>query len=78
VSRPQHVSPPRHPDVAPTLAERSKVLGAAVDLPGIVTEPTQAPYVLAYGGLAAVLGLAVGGVLWISATVTLRLYARQV
>jgi hypothetical protein len=46
-------------------------------LPGIVTTPTQAPpYLLAYGGLAAVLGLAVGAVLWISATLTLRLYAR--
>jgi hypothetical protein len=29
------------------------------------------PYVLAYGGVAAVLGLAVGAVLWISATLTL-------
>jgi hypothetical protein len=45
-------------------------------LPGIVTTPLHAaPYVLAYGGLAAVLGLAVGAVLWISATLTLRLYA---
>ncbi len=45
-------------------------------LPGIVTKPAQAPpYVLAYGGLAAVLGLAVGAVLCISATLTLRLYA---
>jgi hypothetical protein len=33
-------------------------------LPGIVTAPTHAPpYVLAYGGLAAVLGRAVGTVL---------------
>jgi hypothetical protein len=47
-------------------------------LPGIVTTPTQAPpYALAYGGLAAVLGLAVGAVRWISATLTLRLYVRQ-
>jgi hypothetical protein len=46
-------------------------------LPGIVTAPTHAaPYVLAYGGLAAVLGLAVGAVLWISATLTLRLLPR--
>jgi hypothetical protein len=45
-------------------------------LPGIVTKPMQAPpYLLAYGGLAAVLGLAVGAVLWISATLTLKLYA---
>jgi hypothetical protein len=44
-------------------------------LPGIVTQPTQAPpYLIAYGGLAAVVGLAVGVVLWISATLTL--YAR--
>ena len=48
-------------------------------LPGIVTKPTQAPpYVLAYGGLAAILGLAAGAVLWISAMVTLRLYARGI
>jgi hypothetical protein len=48
-------------------------------LPGIVTQPTQAPpYLLAYGGLAAVVGLAVGVVLWIGATLTLRLYAREV
>lgn len=46
-------------------------------LPGIVTHPTQAPpYLLAYGGLAAVVGLAVGVVLWIGASLTLRLYAR--
>lgn len=46
-------------------------------LPGIVTRPTQAPpYLLAYGGLAAVVGLAVGVVLWVSASLTLRLYAR--
>lgn len=46
-------------------------------LPGIVTHPTQAPpYLLAYGGLAAVVGLAVGIVLWISASLTLSLYGR--
>jgi drug/metabolite transporter (DMT)-like permease len=50
-----------------------------VVLPGIVTQPTQAPpYLLAYGGLAAIVGLAVGVVLWICATLTLRLYAREV
>jgi hypothetical protein len=48
-------------------------------LPGVVTQPTQAPpYLLAYGGLAAVVGLAVGVVLWIAATLTLRLYVREV
>ena len=48
-------------------------------LPGIVTKPAQAPpYLLAYGGLAAALGLAVGVVLWMSATLTLGLYARRV
>jgi hypothetical protein len=48
-------------------------------LPGILTQPTQAPpYLLLYGGLATVVGLAVGVVLWIGATVTLKLYARQV
>jgi hypothetical protein len=53
--------------------------GAVLALvPGIVTKPMQAPpYVLAYGGLAAVLGLAVGIVLWISAILTLRLYGRR-
>jgi hypothetical protein len=35
------------------------------------------PYVLVYGGLAAVVGLAVGVVLWIAASLTLRLTARQ-
>ena len=45
-------------------------------LPGILTKPAQAPpYLIAYGGLAAVLGLAVGAVLWCSATLTLRVYA---
>jgi hypothetical protein len=48
-------------------------------LPGIVTKPTQAPpYLLVYGGLAAVLGLAVGAVLWASATLTLTLYSHRV
>ncbi len=47
-------------------------------LPGILTKPTQAPpYVIAYGGLAAVLGLAVGVILWVTGTVALRLYRRQ-
>jgi hypothetical protein len=46
-------------------------------LPGIVTKPAQASgYVLAYGGLAAVLGLAVGAVRWISATLTLTTVRR--
>lgn len=48
-------------------------------LPGIVSRPTQAPpYLLAYGGLAAVVGLAVGVVLWIGASLTLRLSSRRV
>ena len=68
-----------HAAVAPTLAERVQLHGAAVDLPGIVSTPMHAaPYVLGYGGLGAVLGLADGAVLWISATLTLRLYVRQV
>ena len=47
-------------------------------LPGIVTQPTQAPpYVLVYGGLAAVIGLAVGLLLWIGASLTLTLYSRH-
>jgi hypothetical protein len=46
-------------------------------LPGIVTHPMQAPpYLLVYGGLAALAGLFVGVVLWISASLTLRLCAR--
>jgi hypothetical protein len=46
-------------------------------LPGILTRPTQAPpYVLAYGGLAAGIGLVFGLILWTTATITLRLYAR--
>jgi hypothetical protein len=48
-------------------------------MPGIVTKPTQAlPYVLAYGGMAAVLGLAVGAILWVTATITLQWYSHQV
>jgi hypothetical protein len=50
--------------------------GALVVLmPGIVTRPTEAPpYVVAYGGLATVLGLCVGVVLWLTATIVLWLY----
>ena len=48
-------------------------------LPGILTRPIQAPpYVLAYGGLASVLGLAVGAILWVTATFTLQMYRRRV
>ena len=48
-------------------------------LPGILTKPTQAPpYVLAYGGMASILGLAVGAILWVTATCTLQLYRRPV
>lgn len=52
--------------------------GALVVLmPGIMTRPTEAPpYVIAYGGFAAVLGLGVGVVLWLTATVVLWLYSR--
>jgi hypothetical protein len=47
-------------------------------MPGILTKPTQAlPYVLAYGGMAAVLGLAVGAILWVTATITLQWYSHQ-
>ena len=46
-------------------------------LPGILTRPADAPpYVLAYGGLAAVLGLVFGAFLWLAATLVLRLYPR--
>lgn len=48
-------------------------------LPGIVTKPTQAPpYVIVYGGMASVLGLAVGAILWVTATLTLQMYRRYV
>jgi hypothetical protein len=44
-------------------------------LPGILAQPTQAPpYVLFYGGLAAALGLAVGAILWVTASITLHWY----
>lgn len=44
-------------------------------LPGIVTKPLQAPpYVIAYGGLSAIIGLALGLVLWTTATLTLKLF----
>lgn len=46
-------------------------------LPGILTKPAQAPpYVFAYGGLASVLGLAVGAILWVTAALTLQLSTR--
>jgi hypothetical protein len=42
---------------------------------GIVTRPLEAPpYVIAYGWMAAILGLSVGVVLWATATVTLKLF----
>jgi hypothetical protein len=48
-------------------------------LPGILTRPTQAPpYVLAYGGLAAALGLTAGAILWVTATITLHWYPHAV
>jgi hypothetical protein len=47
-------------------------------LPAILTKPTQAPpYVVAYGGLASVVGLAVGAILWVTATFTLQMCRRQ-
>jgi len=46
-------------------------------LPGIVTRPTEAPpYVIAYGGLSLLVGLAIGLILWATATITLRLITR--
>lgn len=45
-------------------------------LPGIATKPLQAPpFVIAYGGLSAIIGLAIGTILWLCATVTLKLVA---
>jgi hypothetical protein len=50
------------------------VAAVVVLLPGIVTRPMEAPpYVLAYGGMCLILGLAVGLILWTTATVTLHL-----
>jgi hypothetical protein len=47
-------------------------------LPGILTTPTKAPpYVLAYGGLASVVDLVVGAILWVIVTCTLQMYRRQ-
>jgi len=47
-------------------------------MPGILTRANQAPpYVLAYGGMAAALGLVVGAILWVTATITLQLHPRQ-
>jgi hypothetical protein len=47
-------------------------------LPGIVTRPLDAPpYVAAYGGMAAVLGLLVGIVLRFTALVALRIAGRE-
>lgn len=54
-------------------------LGAVlVLLPGILTKPLQAPpYVVVYGGLSAIVGLAVGLILWISAATTLKVITTQ-
>ena len=47
-------------------------------LPGIVTRPFDAPpYVAAYGGIAAILGLLVGFVLRFTALVVLRIAGRE-
>jgi hypothetical protein len=53
--------------------------GALVVLmPGVLTKPNQAlPYVLAYGGMAAALGLVVGAILWVTATITLQCYSHE-
>lgn len=43
-------------------------------LPASMMKPTQAPpYLIAYGGLAAILGLAVGLVLWVTGSIAVRL-----
>jgi len=47
-------------------------------LPASIMKPTQAPpYLIAYGGLAAILGLAVGVVLWVTGTIAVRLVPRD-
>ena len=47
-------------------------------LPASIMKPTQAPpYLIAYGGLAAMVGLAVGAVLWVTGTIALRLVPRD-
>src|SRR5918993_4493025 len=47
-------------------------------LPGILTRPTEAPpYVIAYGGIAAILGLVVGAIVWLTAAFILMVYARR-
>jgi len=46
-------------------------------LPAIVTRPREAPpYVLAYGGLAAVLGLVVAAIVWVTAACVLTALPR--
>ena len=43
-------------------------------LPASMMKPTQAPpYLIVYGGLAAILGLAVGFVLWLTGSIAVRL-----
>lgn len=47
-------------------------------IPASIMKPTQAaPYLIAYGGLAAVLGLGVGVILWITGTIAVRLVPRD-
>jgi hypothetical protein len=53
------------------------IAAVIVLLPGILTRPLQAPpYVIAYGGISAVLGLVIGVVLWTTATLAVRLFDR--
>ena len=53
------------------------VSAVLVLLPGILNKPAEAPpYVLAYGGLAAALGLTAGAILWLTAIITLHWYPR--
>jgi hypothetical protein len=52
--------------------------GLLVLLPPSIMKPAQAPpYLLAYGGLAAILGLSVGVVLWVTGTIAVRLVPRN-
>ena len=47
-------------------------------LPASILKPTQAPpYLLAYGGMSAMLGLCVGLVLWITGSIAVRLVPRD-
>jgi len=47
-------------------------------LPGTIMQPAKAPpYLLAYGGMSAILGLGVGAILWVTGSIAVRFVPRR-